>query len=482
MGCARPRRPVGDLGVTEAVSASDIAAQVRTGRISALEVVDRALAAAEASHGDLNAFTLIDTSGARHRAEAIDHLVASGRDPGPLAGVPIAIKDIIDDAGMPTTSGGSFPVQFAARSAPVVRRLGAAGAIIIGRTGLHEWAFGFTSENPWFGPVRNPWNTDESPGGSSGGSGAAVAARIVPVALGTDTGGSVRVPAALCGVLGLKVTHGRVPLTGVQPLVASLDTVGPLARTVADLTTTYLAIAGDDPADLWSQPIPIDPATRTDLQRTRIAVVAEWMDGAMTDDVRAGFDRFIELASGAGVEIVEVSEPSLRPSPALGAAIGPEILDVHDARYRAKPERYGRDVAARIEAARESTGHDIIAAEAWGSAARATMSRLRQRGVDAVVTPTVGALHKTIGRDDVLVGDQPIFHRTVLSSFTAPINRMRVPALAAPVSGTGAPGVSVQLVGAMWSEGDLLGLAAAFEREHVIEVGTPPISFEESDG
>ena len=194
------------------------------------------------------------------RAEELDRRIAAGEDVGPLAGIPIGLKDLIDQAGIPNTNGAAFEPAVPDTSATVVDRLEAAGAVIIGRTGLHEFAFGFTSENEHFGPVRNPWDTDLSPGGSSGGSAAAVAAGIVPAAIGTDTGGSVRVPAALCGVVGLKVTHGRVPLTGVTPLAPSLDTVGPITRTVADAAAVYAAIAGDDPHDPWAAPVPVDRA------------------------------------------------------------------------------------------------------------------------------------------------------------------------------------------------------------------------------
>ncbi len=224
-------------------SAVEIGSQVRTARLRARSVVQEAIDAAERSQSELNAFTLIDSDGATARAEAIDALVDQGKDPGPLAGVPVALKDLIDQTGLPNTRGSGFRATTPSHSAAVVRRLGAAGAVIIGRTGLHEFAFGFTSENPWFGPVHNPWNLANSPGGSSGGSAASVASGIVPISIGTDTGGSVRVPAAMCGVFGLKVTHGRVPLTGVYPLVASFDTVGPLARSIEDLAAAYVVMA-----------------------------------------------------------------------------------------------------------------------------------------------------------------------------------------------------------------------------------------------
>jgi aspartyl-tRNA(Asn)/glutamyl-tRNA(Gln) amidotransferase subunit A len=214
-------------------TAAAIAAAVGSGEVTATEVVAAYLEAIGRS-GELNAFTQVDAEGALAAAAGLDQRRAAGTLPGLLAGVPVALKDIIDQAGRPTTCGSSFYWRQAETSATVAQRLEAAGAVIVGRTGLHEFAFGFSSENPWWGPVRNPWDPTTSPGGSSGGSAAAVAAGLAPVGIGTDTGGSVRVPAALCGLVGLKVTHGRVPLTGVFPLAPSLDTVGPLATTVAD--------------------------------------------------------------------------------------------------------------------------------------------------------------------------------------------------------------------------------------------------------
>ena len=257
------------------VTVAVIAARVHAGA-SARGEIDQALERVAADR--FNAFIERDAD-ALNRADAIDAAAAAGSDPGPLAGVPIGLKDIIDHEGRTTTAGSSFYRNHAQRSAPVVSRVEAAGAVIVGRTGLHEFAYGFSSENDWFGPVRNPWDPTTSPGGSSGGSAVAVAAGIVPVAIGTDTGGSVRVPAALCGCMGLKVTHGRVPLTGVFPLASSLDTVGPIATTVADLAAVYAVIAGDDPDDPWSSPrpvtIPNGPATLSGL---RVGVPHPWLD------------------------------------------------------------------------------------------------------------------------------------------------------------------------------------------------------------
>ncbi len=456
------------------MEAAPTAELVRSGRLKAVETVEDAIDAALETNDLLNAFTLIDQAGATSRAEGIDQLVAEGEDPGPLAGVPIALKDIIEQEGLPNTSGSGFPAEVSTHSATVVRRLEAAGAVIIGRTGLHEFAFGFTSENPWFGPVRNPWDTTTSAGGSSGGCGAAVAAGIVPIAIGTDTGGSVRVPAALCGVFGLKVTHGRVPLSGVYPLISSLDTVGPMARTVADIELAYRVMAGYDPEDGWSVPEEAMPGRTTDP--TTIGVVDQWMTAPMTHSVREGIHRFMASAREAGFRVVSVDEPSLAPHPALTAAVGPEVLEVHGDRFAKYRDRYGEDLQLRLDLAKESTARDLAEVYRWGIHARNTIARLHADGIEILAAPTVGAMRKVIGEDDMDVDGTRYFHRVVLASFTSPINRIGVPSLAAPIHGGSGVPVSVQLIAPMWHEDSILAVASNLESAGVLAPGTPSMA------
>jgi Asp-tRNA(Asn)/Glu-tRNA(Gln) amidotransferase A subunit family amidase len=459
-------------------SATEIAAQVRTGRLRAVDVVAEALERAETSQEHLNAFILIDKMGAMARARGIDMLVEGGRDPGPLAGVPVGLKDLIDQSGLPNTKGGSFAVEPSKRSAAVVKRLGNAGAVIIGRTGLHEFAFGFTSENHWFGPVMNPWDLDTSPGGSSGGSGAAVAAGIVQLAIGTDTGGSVRVPAALCGVFGLKVTHGRVPLTGVYPLAPSLDTVGPIARTAPDLAAAYLAIAGDDPADPWSQPVGVEPVpSESNLGDLRFGVVSQWLDPPHTAQVARGLKQFLTSAAGLGIDVVAVDESGLANAASATAALGPEIMAIHGHRFRTSPEGYSPLMRARLTSASLGTAEDLVAAMAWRSGARAILGRLFDSGIDVLVAPTVGGMRKVIGDEEMDLDGERVLHRRLLATFTSPINQIGVPSIAAPILGSGGPPVSVQLIGPLWGESNLLATATALEDAGVLGASLPPNSF-----
>ena len=318
-------------------SANQIASDVAAGRTTASAQVAAALGRA-GRHSSLNIFTRLDATGATAKAAALDEQLAGGQSPGPLAGVPFVVKDLIDQAGLPNTCGASFAPYTPQNDATCIARLEAAGAIPIGRVGLHEFAFGFSSENPWFGPVRNPLNPDLATGGSSGGSAAAVAAGIVPLALGTDTGGSVRVPAALCGIAGLKVTHGRGSIKGVYPLAAGLDTVGPLAASVADLELAYQAIGAHDPADAVSQAEPLQPPQATiEPAALRLAVPHPWIDTGYEPRLVAEFDQLLRHLADLGATVEHIDIPQTAPPGQGLASAYLEAAKVHRARFEADP-------------------------------------------------------------------------------------------------------------------------------------------------
>jgi len=451
------------------VNAGGIASAVRTGDTTARALAENALAAAERQ--PFNAFTSIDRDGALAAADVVDARAAAGEDPGPLAGVPMAIKDLFDQAGRVTTCGSSFLADPATTTATAVARLTDAGAVIIGRTGLHEFAYGFSSENPWWGPVHNPWDPERSPGGSSGGSAAAVAAGIVPIAIGTDTGGSVRVPAALCGCAGLKVTHGRVPLTGVFPLVTSLDTVGPLAREVADLAAAYLTMAGPDPAHPWSRVHDVvAPEGPADLADLVVGVPVPWTERRLDPPVAEAFAVALDGLRAAGARVERLDAPTLHPS-LVPRATYAEAGRVHRTWYTEDPARYGPDVRERLDVDLAHTTDEVAAAEAWQSALRAEARGWFDR-VDVVVTPTVPVLRKAIGVDLVVVDGEPEPYRQALSWFTTLVNQLGVPALALPI-GTGSPPPSLQVIGSWWAETRLLEIGLALERTGISTA--PPI-------
>jgi len=451
-----------------------IVAAVRAGERSATAIVTDHLERIETAQPHINAFTLVTADAAVAAAERIDAAVAAGNDPGPLAGVPVAVKDIIDQVGLPTTCGAGFPAPPAAADAPAVARLVAAGAVVVGRTNLHEFAFGFSSENHWFGPVHNPWNTTLSPGGSSGGSAAAVAARLVPVALGTDTGGSVRVPAALCGIVGLKVTHGRVPLTGVFPLAASLDTVGPMARSVGDTTLLYAALAGHDPADPWSATRPVTlPGSPPPLAAVRLAVPHPWVDHPLAAEVAAGWTWFRNAVAAAGATVADIEIPEIDFPGMVSEAIYPEVAAVHRSRFAAAPDRYGPEVRRRVELAVDGDIDAYLEGLAWRRRMReAAITALRT--ADVLITPAVAATRKVIGVDTIEIDGESVPYRGPLSMFSALVNHMGLPALALPLDLDGAPPPAIQLIGRPWGEHKLLEIGAALERAGVSAVRTPP--------
>ena len=451
-----------------------IARAVADGETTAVATLDDCLERSLAAQSSLNAFTLLDVEGSRAAAARVDARRAAGERLGPLAGVPIAVKDLIDQAGLPNTCGGSFSPQVPAESAPCVTRLETADAVIVGRTGLHEFAFGFSSENHWFGPVHNPWDTKLSPGGSSGGSSAAVAAGLVPGALGTDTGGSVRVPAALCGVVGLKVTHGRIPLRGVYPLAPSIDTVGPIARTVTDAGILYRTMAGDDPADPWSIPMPVDPARGpVDLSGLRFGVPLPWTAAPMVPEVRGSFDNVCEALAAAGAEVVELQFPELDMPGMLQPSVYFEVAAVHRERWHEAPDAYGPDVSRRLADVFTYTADDYLESLAWRRSCRAAADRALAT-VDVLITPTAAALRKPIGQETIDVAGREVSYRSPISHFTALVNHIGLPALALPLNTPGLPPPSLQMIGPAWSEERLLSIGLALEQVALVATQTPP--------
>jgi len=302
--------------VSSFISAREIAAGVRSGEWTARQLVDEHLAAIEGGDGEVHAFLHVDAEGARAAADAVDAKVAAGEDPGPLAGVPVALKDNLCTRGVPTTCASRILEGWVPPyDATVVQRLAAAGAVSVGKTNLDEFAMGSSTENSAFGPTRNPRDTSRVPGGSSGGSAAAVAAGFAPLALGSDTGGSIRQPAALCGVVGLKPTYGRVSRYGLIAFASSLDQIGPFSRSVADAALMLEVIGGHDPMDATSTPDaqPHYTAHLDDgVDGLRVGVVREMleMDG-VAPEVAAQVRAAADALAAAGAKVEEVSVPAV---------------------------------------------------------------------------------------------------------------------------------------------------------------------------
>jgi aspartyl-tRNA(Asn)/glutamyl-tRNA(Gln) amidotransferase subunit A len=340
--------------VTTAVS---LAAEVRSGARSARDVTDEALAAVAANDDRFHTFLDVMEDEARTQADAVDAAVAAGRDPGPLAGVPVALKDNLCTRGFATTCGSRILEGWRPPyDATVVEVLRRAGAVAVGKTNMDEFAMGSSTENSAFGPTRNPRCTEKVPGGSSGGSAAAVAAGFAPLGLGSDTGGSIRQPAALCGVVGMKPTYGRVSRYGLVAFASSLDQIGPFATTVEDAALLYDAIAGHDPMDstsLPSTPEPTLPSIGEGVEGMRIGLCRDLVDGCAAD-VAARVQEAADALAAAGAKVEEVSVPEFSYGLSAYYLIAPAEASSNLARYDGV--RYGLRVdGADVEAMNTAT-------------------------------------------------------------------------------------------------------------------------------
>lgn len=321
-------------------SAVELAAQIANKTVSAVEVTQAHLDRIAEVDGRVNAFLHVDADGALEQARAVDHAVASGQALSPLAGVPLALKDVLTQTGVPTTAGSKILEGWRPPyDATVVERLRDAGVVILGKTNMDEFAMGSSTENSAYGPTHNPWDLDRIPGGSSGGSAAAVSAYEAPLAIGTDTGGSIRQPAAVTGIVGAKPTYGAVSRYGLVAFSSSLDQAGPFARTVVDTALLHSVIAGHDPRDSTSikESVPdvVGAALSADVLNMRIGVVRELSGEGYQPGVQARFDEAVELLRAQGAEIVEISCPSF--TYALGAyyLIAPSECSSNLARFDA---------------------------------------------------------------------------------------------------------------------------------------------------
>ncbi len=461
-------------------SAAATAAAVRSAERSAVEVTDASLAAIEGGDGEVHACLHVMADSARRAAAAVDATVARGGDPGPLAGVPVALKDNICVRGEPTTCSSRILAGWRPPyDATVVDRLRAAGAVLVAKTNMDEFAMGSSTETSCTGPTRNPRDLGRVPGGSSGGSAAAVAAGFVPLALGSDTGGSIRQPAALCGVVGMKPTYGTVSRYGLVAFASSLDQIGPLATTVADAELLFEVIGGHDPADSTSHPAPELAATGID--GVRVGVCRQLVDGA-APDVAARVHQAAEALAADGARVEEVSIPELAYSLSAYYLIAPAEASSNLARFDGV--RYGLrvpadDVAAMNTATRTAGfGDEVKRRIMLGTFALSAGYYDAYYGqAQRVRTLVVDAFARAYERFDVLIGatspttafgigervDDPM--AMYLSDVcTIPSNLAGHPAISVPF-GTGEDGlpVGVQVLAPALGESVLFGVAAALE-------------------
>ena len=430
--------------------------RLRTGDVSAVDATNECLRRIESQNGQLNAFIHVAADEARRQAANADRELAGGRDRGPLHGVPVSIKDIIDIRGLPTTAASRVREgHVAAADAPIVERLRQAGAILIGKTNLDEFAFGTMSRDSAFGPVRNPHDASRSPGGSSGGSAVSVAAGMALASIGTDTGGSIRIPAAACGIVGFKPAYGEVSTEGVVPLSRTLDHVGPFARDVRDAWLMFRALAG---------------ATLTPTRRPRalgdmrLGLPRAYFLDLLDADVRARFDEALGRLRTAGVRVDEVEIPHAASTPAVYRHIhGPEGAAYHRAMLDAVPEKYTRPVRERLEAGRGVPAVDYLRALSERDVLRQEVDAALD-GRDALVLPTLPVPAPPIDGDTVVIDGAEHQVRAVMLRNTQLFNLTGHPAISLPCGRTaeGLP-CGLQLVGHRHQSEALLAVALACE-------------------
>lgn len=450
------------------LNALELGTLLRKREVSALEIAQATLERIEGLEPRLNAFITVTAGEALDAARRCDEELAAGRDRGPLHGIPLAVKDLYDTAGVRTTSGSKILAdRVPDQDATSVRKLREAGAVIVGKTNLNEFACGVTTTNAHYGDTCNPWDLSRTPGGSSGGSGAAVAAGLCTVATGSDTGGSIRIPAALCGVVGLKPSYGRISCQGVMPLSWEQDHPGPITRTVYDAALMLEAMAGWDAADPASvdRPVP-DYAVELDagIKGRKLGVDWEFALNGISTEVRAAFEAALEVLAGLGAEVVDVHLPGLTEGMSAGLIMWrAEAAAVHEEWLRTRGEEYDPLVRPRLESAMAVTGADYARVQR----ARRQLNRDLEGmfgQVDLLAKPMCAVAAPPHGASQVEVGGQEFDVLAGLTRYSRVFNFTGLPSISVPCgfSSEDLP-LGLQLVGPMFDEAGVLQAAYAYE-------------------
>ena len=458
-----------DITIAEAAEA------IKGRALSPVELIKACLERIDRAEKSLNAFISVLGEQAMREAALAEAEMAGGRWRGPLHGIPIGVKDIIDVAGTPATAASRTTSQRApAADATVIARLRAAGAIIIGKLNMHELAFGATGTSSCYGPVRNPWNPEHISGGSSSGSAAALAAGECLGALGTDTGGSIRIPAALCGVAGLKPTYGRVSRTGILPLAWSLDHCGPLANTAFDAALLLNAIAGHDPTDPASSPAKPQDYTsgiQSPIRGLRIGIPKDFFYQGVEGEVIGAVEEAIKAFTGQGAEPVEVTIPSASYAPAAATTIiMSEATAYHLPTLRERGGDLQPDVRLRLQAGLLLTAAHYLQAQRVRSLLTREMLDALGR-VDVMITPAT-----PMAAPKLADSDSTIDVTRSLTRFTGAFNLTGLPAVSIPCgfTGDGLP-LGMQIIGRPHDEATVLRVAHAYQGETDWRLRTPTL-------
>lgn len=445
---------------------ADSAAALRARRVSCRELAQDALRKIAELNGRLNAFLTVTEERALRQAEALDRELAAGRDRGRLHGIPYALKDNLWTKGIRTTNGSKiWQDHVPGESSAAFERMESAGAVLVGKTNLHEIAYGVTSSNPHFGVVRNPHDVDRIPGGSSGGSGAAVAAGIVPLAMGSDTGGSIRIPASYCGTVGLKATYGRVSRYGAVPLGLSLDHVGPLTATVRDAAIALEALAGYDARDNATSHRPVERYEPDDaaVKGIRIGVPENFYFEYTQDEVRHSVEGALGAAETAGVRLTPVRVPDIEALNTISRVVLLAEASALYEPYLDRRELFGPDVLALLDQGRFLPATDYVNAQ---RARRLAQDEFRALfcEVDLLATPTLPITAPRIGEKKVTIQGREEDVRLATTRFVRAINLIGLPAISLPCGkdSTGLP-IGLQLIARPFEETLLLRVAHAVE-------------------
>jgi aspartyl-tRNA(Asn)/glutamyl-tRNA(Gln) amidotransferase subunit A len=432
---------------------------IASGELSAVELTKAVLDRIDTLNERMRVFITV------MREEALRE-VAGGYRP-PLQGVPLSVKDLYDTMGVRTTAGARiFANRIPNQDAVAVRKLKETGAVIVGKTNLHEFAYGVTSINPHYGTPRNPWDPDRICGGSSGGSASAVALGLGFGSLGTDTGGSIRIPAALCGIVGLKPTYGRVSVRGVVPLSWSLDHAGPMARTVEDAAILLQAIDGR----------PLGPLTGN-IKGVRVGIPKTYFYERLASEVDSAMNTALRTLERLGARLVDIDLPSVTAHRGVWLQIAsPEVYSYHEPYLKKHAEQYGADILGRIEAGRVLLSIDYIRAQRIRTLMKRECKSVFER-VDVIVTPTTPIPAPRIDEVDKPWGDGPEKAATALARFTRFFNIVGLPAISIPCGFTpGGLPLGMQIAGKPFDEAMVLRVAYAYERDTKFYVSKAPDS------
>lgn len=449
---------------------ADLARQIALGALSPVDVVEAYLKRIREVDGRFRSYIAVFEETALDAARTADRLVREGRPLGSLHGVPIAVKDVLAVKGSPTTAGSRFLVEPASADATVIARLREAGAIILGKLNAQEFAYGAEGTNPHYGTPWNPWDTSvhRLPGGSSSGAAVAVAGGLAPAAIGSDTGGSIRMPSACCGIVGIKPTYGRVSRAGLVPLSWSLDHVGPMARTVRDAAAILAAIAGHDPLDPSTSTRPA-PDYLQGLEGSstglRIGIIREYLEEAETE-ARSAVRAAAHLLQGLGCDVDEVTIPSVRfAAGASYAILAPEAMSYHRPLLARHAREYDPETRQRILVGHFLSATDYINGQRARKLIRAEVDEALAR-VDCLLAPTTPIPAPPVAATEVTMNGSLVAPRWALSRFTRLFNVTGHPVVAAPCgfSRDGLP-LSIQLVGRPFDEVTILRVAHVYERE-----------------